>query len=104
MCSITSTKVRQDASRFAIGHWASIGPGSEGKWSLCVKSTSKMVKDFGRAGHLVFKGISALNRGVMRKKKNKDIIHYNGKSFNVKLLYRMIHSANQNCVYGTVTN
>ena len=40
----------------------------------------------------------------MRKKKDKDTIHYNGESSNVELLYRIIHSANQLCVFGAVTN
>ena len=40
----------------------------------------------------------------MRKRKNKDTIHYNGESSNVELLYRIFHSANQLCVYGAVTN
>ena len=37
-------------------------------------------------------------------KEKKDTIHHNGESFNVELLYRIIHSANQLCVYGAVTN
>ena len=40
----------------------------------------------------------------MRKKKHKDTIHYNAESSNVELLYRNIHSPNQLCVYGAVTN
>ena len=48
--------------------------------------------------------MTALNRGTMRERRNKDIIHYNGESFNVKLLYRTLHSANQLCVYEAVTN
>ena len=40
----------------------------------------------------------------MRKKKDKDTIHNNGESSNVELLYRIIHSANQLCVIGAVTN
>ena len=55
-------------------------------------------------GHHVFKGTSALNRGITRKRKSKDTIHYNGDASNVELLYRIIHSANQLCVYGAVTN
>ena len=36
-------------------------------------------------------------------KEKKDTIHHNGESFNVELLYRIIHSENQLCVYGAVT-
>ena len=63
-----------------------------------------MVKLFEEAGHLVFTGMSALNRGIMRRRKNKDSIHDYGESFNVDLLYRIMHSANQLCVYVAVTN
>ena len=73
----------------------------DGKWDSIA---SRMVKDFEETGHPVFKGISALNRGIMRRKKSKDTIHYNGESSNVELLYRIIHSANQLCIYGAVTN
>ena len=73
----------------------------EGKWD---STASKNVKDFEETGHLMFKRISALNRGEMRERRNKDTVHHNGESFNVKLLYRTVHSANQLCVYGAVTN
>ena len=61
-------------------------------------------KSFEETGHHVFKGRSALNRGIMRKRKSKDIIHYSGESSHVELLYRTVHSANQLCVYGAVTD
>ena len=63
-----------------------------------------MVKLFEETGHPVFTGMSALNRGIMRRRKNKDSIHDYGESFNVDLLYRIMHSANQLCVYVAVTN
>ena len=112
-CTSTSDKVRQYASKFVKGHWAFIGPETkrsgfvgiitkpDGKWDSIA---SRMVKDFEETGHPVFKGISALTRGIMRKKKSKDTIHDNGESSNVELLYRIIHSANQLCIYGAVTN
>ena len=73
----------------------------DGKWDSIA---SRMVKDFEEQDTPVFKGISALTRGIMRRKKSKDTIHYNGESSNVELLYRIIHSVNQLCVYGPVTN
>ena len=60
-------------------------------------------KSFEETGHHVFKGRIALNRGIMRKRRSKDINHYNGESYKVELLYRTVHSANQLCVYGAVT-
>ena len=65
------------------GHWAFCGPGEKEKW------------------YPVFKGTSASNRGVMRKKNNKDTIHCNGESSKLELLYRIIHSANQLCPRGS---
>ena len=64
----------------------------------------KWFEIFEKSTHRVFKGTSALNRVNMRKKKDNDTIHYNGESSNVELLYRIIHSVNQLCVYGAVTN
>ena len=60
-----------------------------------------MKRKFEESRPPVFQGTNALNRGVMRKKKDKDTIHYNGESSNVELLFRIIHSANQFCVHGT---
>ena len=94
-------------------HWAFIGPRSEEKWfrgynykpdGRWDSIASIMVKDFGEQDTPVFKGTSALTRGITRRKKSKDTIHDNGESSNVELLYRIIHSVNQLCIYGAVTN
>ena len=78
-CSMTQTSTREEI-RIRVGHWAFIGPGSEvkcfrgcnykpdGEWDSVA---SKMVKDFEERGHYVFKGTSALNRGIMRERKRK---------------------------------
>ena len=49
-------------------------------------------------------GTSSLNRGVLKRKKNKNIIRFNAESSNVELLFRIIHSANQLSVYGAVSS
>ena len=111
-CTSTSDKVRQQASNFVKGHWTSLARKRrevvswenykpDGKWDSIASS---MVKDFEETGHPVFKGISALTRGIMRKKKSKDTTQYNGESSNVELLYQIIHSANQLCICGAFTN
>ena len=112
-CTLTSVKIQEYATRFMEGRWAFLGPGEgekwfrgydhkpEGRWDSIA---SEMVRNFKDSGHPEFKRTSALNRGIMRKKKDKDTIHYHGESSNVELMYRIIHSANQLCVYGAVTN
>ena len=111
-CALTSRKIKEYASNFNDGHWAFLGSGEEskwyqgfpvnyhGKWDL---RASQMVEEFKNSGHPVFKGVSPLGRGIVKKKNNRDTIHYNGEYCNFDLLYRTIHSANQLCIYGAVT-
>ena len=51
----------------------------------------------------VFQWVSPLGRGILKKKKNRGTIHFNGEYCNVDLLCRTVHSANQLCIYGAVT-
>ena len=62
------------------GHLTFFGPGSEEKW--CGKSNyfpegnwhdtaNMMVEKFEESGQPVFKGVSPLARGILRKKNNK---------------------------------
>ena len=55
----------------------------------------KMVHRFKGTGHLVFKSISALSRGIGKQKKGKTSICFNGDSMNTELLFQTIHSVNQ---------
>ena len=48
------------------------------------------VKIFENSGHPVFQGVSPLGRGILKKKNNRDTIHFNG-------------AANQLCIYGAVS-
>ena len=52
----------------------------------------------------MFKGVSALSRGVQKQKNGKTSIHFNGDSTNTELLFQTIHSVNQLSVYGAVIN
>ena len=86
-CALTLKKIKQYASKFNDGHWAFLGPGEEskcvqgkttncgGKWDL---RASEMVEDFENSGHPVFQGMSPLGGGVLKKKNNRDTIHFNG--------------------------
>ena len=48
----------------------------------------------------MFKSISALSRGILKKKKGRDTIHFHGDSTNTELLFQTIHSLNQLSIYG----
>ena len=73
-------KVKNYAMRFSQGHWTFSGPGSEEKWygssSHARKgqwncTAAKMVQRFKETGHLVFKSISALSRGILKEQRHK---------------------------------
>ena len=62
----------------------------------------KTLERFKETNHPVFKSISALNRGILTRKNNRDAIHFNADSSNTEFLFRTIHSANQLSIYGAV--
>ena len=73
----------------------------EGKWDSTV---AQMVERFKDTGHPEFKSISALSRGILKKKNNRDTIHINADASKTELLFRIIHSVNQFSIYGAVSN
>ena len=112
-CSSNAEKVKNDAMKFSQGHWTYLGPGSEEKW--CGSSSydqqgewdftaNKMVQQFRETGHLVFKSISALSRGILKQKKGNSTIHFNGSWTNTELLFQTIHCVNQLSIYGALAN
>ena len=62
-----------------------------------------MVETFENSGHPVFKEISPLSRGKLKRKGGRSTIHFNGEHENIDLLYRTVHAANELCIYGAVT-
>ena len=64
----------------------------------------KMVERFKDTSHPVFKSISALRSGILKKKNNRGIIHFSADVSNRELLFRIIHSVNQLSVDGPVSN
>ena len=62
-----------------------------------------MVERFKDTGHPVFKSISALSRGILKKKNGRDTIHFNADASNTELLFQIIHSVNQLSMYGAVS-
>ena len=94
-CAITSRKIKEYASNFNDGHWAFLGPGEESKWYQGYATNyggkwdlraSQMVEIFKNSGHPVFQGVSPLGRGILKKKNNRDTIHFNGEYCNIDLL------------------
>ena len=86
-CALTSKKINEYASNFNDGHWAFLGRGEESKWYQGYAAdhggkwdirASQMVENFGNSGHLVFQWVSLLGRGTLKKKNNRDTIHFNG--------------------------
>ena len=112
-CNSNSNQIKNYAQRFSQGHWTCLGPGDEKKWygTHCYKPDGKwdsaapsMVQRFAETGHPIFKGISALSRGILKRKQKRDTIHFNADSSNTELLFRTIHSASQLSIFGAVSN
>ena len=99
-------------AQFVKRHWF-LGPGSEeekygssnhaqeGQWNC---TAANMVQRCKETGHLVFKSISSLSRGILKQKKGKTSIHFNGDSMNTELLFQTFQSVNQRSVHGAVTD
>ena len=105
-----SQRIREE---ILAGHWTFPGPGDEKKWYGTLLYTpegkwdstaTQMVERFKDTGHPVFKSISALSRGILKKKNVRDTIHFNADASNTELLFRIIHSVNQLSIYGAVSN
>ena len=64
---------------------------------------TEMVGHFKETGHPVSLGISAVNRGILKRKGGRCTIHFIADSSNSELLFRTIHSANQLSIYGAVS-
>ena len=106
-----SEHVTNYGKKFAKGHWTFFGPGSEkkfygksnhfpeGSWH---DTANMMVEQFEASGHPVFKGVSPLARGILRKKNNEETIHFSADASNTALSDRTSHSAHQLNIYGAV--
>ena len=59
---------------------------------------------FEESGHPVFNSVSPLDRGFLRRKNNKETIHFTAEASITELLNQTIHSANQLSIYGAVAS
>ena len=84
--------------KFSQGHWTFWGPATVArevvwKFFLTLKKESgilqptKNVQRFKETGRLVLKSISALSPGILKQKKGKSTIHFNGDSTNTEVLF-----------------
>ena len=73
----------------------------EGKWNSIA---SQMVQRFKETSHPVFISASASSRGILRKLRGKETIHFNADASNTELFFRIIHSVNQLSIHGAVSN
>ena len=65
----------------------------------------KMLQNFARSGHPIFRCTSALERGHLRSKGGgKTSIHFKGSTENVELLLQMVISVNQLSLYGAAAD
>ena len=112
-CISHSEQVRSYAKRCSQGHWTFLRPGSELKWCGTQRyhpegkweaAANQMVKRFQEAGHPVLKSICLVARGILRRKNNRDTIHFTVDASNAHLLYRTIHSANHLSFHGAVAS
>ena len=55
-------------------------------------------------GHPIFKGTSALSRGILKQTRSKSTFHFNGDPLNTKLSFQTVHSLNQISVRAAVTD
>ena len=53
---------------------------------------------------LVIKNTNASSRGILKQRKRKCTIHFNGDSFKTELLFQTVHSVNQLSVCGAVAS
>ena len=111
VCISKAREVRYYAKEFQRGHWSFLGPGDEEKWYGTCKPEGKwdqqanrMIALFAQSGDPVFRGISALSRGTLKRKQGRDTIHFPADLENIELIMRTIHSANQLSIYGTVSS
>ena len=73
----------------------------KGKWN---NEANQMIKHFEESGHPIFRGTSALNRGILRRTEGRKATHFTAESVSIEPLLRKIHSANQLSIYGAVSS
>ena len=103
-------KVKNFSKRFLPRHWTFLVLGLEKKWygssfdGQWDRTANKMVQQFKETGCPIFTATSALGRAILRQRRGKSTIHFNGYFMNTELLSPAIDSLNQVSIYAAVTN
>ena len=112
-CIWTSKHVSDYAKEFPRGHWSFLGPGNEEKWygtyahkpeGTRDQQGNQTIDQFQQSGHPIFRGTSALDRGVLKRQSGRNTVHFTADAGNIELMLRTIHSGNQLSIYGAVSN
>ena len=94
-CTPNPEKIKNYAMKFSQGHWRFLGPRSEEsglnilhslKQENLIKHPTKWNSDLKKLVIVYSKSFSALNRGILKQKKSKETIHFNGDSSNTTLV------------------
>ena len=73
----------------------------DGQWD---RTANKMVQQFRETGRPIFTSTSALSRGILKKRRGRSTINFNGVSVNTELLFQTVHSVNQISICAAVTD
>ena len=102
------------ATKFGIGQWSFIGPGSEKKWYSMEEDSpqgiwdhiaEKMLLEFAESTCPIFRATTPLSRGQLRSKGHGKLsIHYCADQETIEIIFRIIVSAYQLSLYGAVAN
>ena len=113
-CLANAKLVSLCAKRFGKGQWSFIGPGSEKKW-YCISEHSpqgawdnlaaRMLVEFAESGCPIFRATTPLSRGQLKSKGHGKLsIHYAAVQETIQTIFRIIVSANQLSLHGTIAN
>ena len=99
---ITRTGFYQDIGLFWVQFRKRSGTVAsyDGQWD---RTANKMVQQFKETGHPIFTATSALSREILKQRKGRSTIHFNGEFMNTELLFQTINSVNQGSICA-VTN
>ena len=104
-CISNAKNVKNYSKRFLPGRWTFLCPGSEKKWygrsydGQWDRIANKMVQQFKETGHPIFTATSALSSGMLKRRRGKSTIHFNGDVMNAEILFQTINSVNQVSIY-----
>ena len=63
-----------------------------------------MLQRFEETDNAIFTSVTAMSRGVLKRVKSQETIHFTAETPSTELLFQIIHSANQRSIYGAVSS